>query len=113
MSGVDEAEVFKRVTAVIVKVLDVDEADVKMESDLLKDLGADSIDRMTLDTAVVRQHPCERQTVVEIVPHRLRAIQIEFFATFPQHQQAGDVIDLGIHHHHRRNTGVTNGASGL
>ena len=52
MSGVDEAEVFKRVTAVIVKVLDVDEADVKMESDLVKDLGADSIDRMTLVLAL-------------------------------------------------------------
>ncbi|MFM7107365.1 MAG: acyl carrier protein [Planctomycetaceae bacterium] len=53
MSGaVDEAEVFKRVSAVIAKVLDVDEASVKMESDLVADLGADSIDRMTLVMAL-------------------------------------------------------------
>jgi len=52
MSGMDEAEVFKQVTAVIVKVLDVDEAKVTMESDLVADLGADSIDRMTLVMAL-------------------------------------------------------------
>ena len=48
----DEADVFKRVSAVIVKVLDVDEASVTMESDLVADLGADSIDRMTLVMAL-------------------------------------------------------------
>lgn len=53
MSGtVDEAEVFKRVSAVVAKVLDVDEASVTMESDLTADLGADSIDRMTLVMAL-------------------------------------------------------------
>lgn len=53
MSGtVDEAEVFKRVSAVVAKVLDVDEASVTMESDLSADLGADSIDRMTLVMAL-------------------------------------------------------------
>ena len=53
MSGVmDEAEVFRRVSAVIAKVLDVDEATVTMESDLVADLGADSIDRMTLVMAL-------------------------------------------------------------
>jgi len=52
MSGVDEAEVFRRVTEVITKVLDVDAADVRMESDLVTDLGADSIDRMTLVMAL-------------------------------------------------------------
>lgn len=52
MSGMDEAEVFRRVTAVITKVLDVDESAVTMESDLITDLGADSIDRMTLVLAL-------------------------------------------------------------
>lgn len=53
MSGtVDESEVFKRVSAVVAKVLDVDEATVTMESDLAADLGADSIDRMTLVMAL-------------------------------------------------------------
>ena len=52
MSGMDEAEVFKQVTEVITKVLDVDAAQVTMESDLVADLGADSIDRMTLVMAL-------------------------------------------------------------
>lgn len=52
MSGMDEAEVLRQVTAVITKVLDVDESTVTMESDLVADLGADSIDRMTLVMAL-------------------------------------------------------------
>jgi len=48
----DEAEVFDRVTEVIVKVLDIDTARVTRESDLVADLGADSIDRMTLVMAI-------------------------------------------------------------
>lgn len=50
--GIDDADVFKRVAAVIVRVLDVDEASITMESDLVADLGADSIDRMTLVMAL-------------------------------------------------------------
>ena len=52
MSGMNETEVFRRVAAVVAKVLDVDEATVTMESDLVADLGADSIDRMTLVMAL-------------------------------------------------------------
>lgn len=50
--GVNEADVFKRISAVIAQVLDVDESTVTMESDLVADLGADSIDRMTLVMAL-------------------------------------------------------------
>ncbi len=50
--GVSETDVFKRIAAVIAKVLDVDEASVTMDSDLVADLGADSIDRMTLVMAL-------------------------------------------------------------
>ena len=53
MNGaVDESDVFKRVAEVVARVLDVDEASVSMESDLVADLGADSIDRMTLVMAL-------------------------------------------------------------
>lgn len=52
MSVVDEAKVLEQVKAVVAKVLDVDEASVTMESDLVADLGADSIDRMTLVMAL-------------------------------------------------------------
>ena len=52
MVGMDEAEVFARVTQVIAKVLDVDAARVTRESHLVDDLGADSIDRMTLVMAI-------------------------------------------------------------
>ncbi|MFM9024759.1 MAG: acyl carrier protein [Planctomycetaceae bacterium] len=48
----DEADVFDRVTEVIIKVLDVDPSRVTLESDLVADLGADSIDRMTLVMAI-------------------------------------------------------------
>jgi len=48
----DEADVFDRVTQVITKVLDVDPSRVTLESDLVTDLGADSIDRMTLVMAI-------------------------------------------------------------
>ncbi len=52
MSPMDEADVFDRVTEVITKVLDVDPSRVTLESDLVTDLGADSIDRMTLVMAI-------------------------------------------------------------
>lgn len=52
MSPMDEADVFDRVTEVIIKVLDVDPSRVTLESDLVADLGADSIDRMTLVMAI-------------------------------------------------------------
>ena len=52
MSPMDEADVFGRVTEVITKVLDVDPSRVTLESDLVADLGADSIDRMTLVMAI-------------------------------------------------------------
>ena len=53
MNGaVDESDVFKRVAEVVARVLDVDESSVTMESDLVADLGADSIDRMTLVMAL-------------------------------------------------------------
>ena len=52
MSPMDEADVFDRVTEVITKVLDVDPSRVTRESDLVADLGADSIDRMTLVMAI-------------------------------------------------------------
>lgn len=52
MSPMDEADVFDRVTEVITKVLDVDPSRVTLESDLVADLGADSIDRMTLVMAI-------------------------------------------------------------
>ena len=53
MNGaVNEADIFRRVAEVVAKVLDVDETAVKMESDLVADLGADSIDRMTLVMAL-------------------------------------------------------------
>lgn len=50
--GVDEDAIFKRVAEVVAKVLDVEESRVTMESDLVADLGADSIDRMTLVMAL-------------------------------------------------------------
>lgn len=50
--AVEEDEVFRRVAAVIAKVLDVGESTVTMDSDLVADLGADSIDRMTLVLAI-------------------------------------------------------------
>lgn len=50
--GVNEADVLTRVSGVIAKVLDVDEASIRLESDLVADLGADSIDRMTLVMAL-------------------------------------------------------------
>lgn len=52
MNRMDEAEVFGRVTEVITKVLDVEPSRVTLESDLVADLGADSIDRMTLVMAI-------------------------------------------------------------
>lgn len=52
MVAVDEAKVFDQVTEVIAKVLDVDTARMTRESDLVADLGADSIDRMTLVMAI-------------------------------------------------------------
>lgn len=52
MAAVSETDVFNRVTGVIARVLDVEESSVRMESDLVADLGADSIDRMTLVMAL-------------------------------------------------------------
>ncbi len=82
--GVDEGEVFRRVAAVIAQVLDVDESSVTMESDLVADLGADSIDRMTLVMAledafqqrVPEEHLPTLTTVgktVNFITERLRA----------------------------------------
>ena len=84
MSGVDEAEVLRQVTAVITKVLDVDAADVKMESHIVSDLGADSIDRMTLvmalEDAFQQRVPEEHlpslttvATIVQFITGRLQA----------------------------------------
>ena len=52
MGAMDEPEVFNRVTEVIARVLDVDADRVTLESHLVTDLGADSIDRMTLLMAI-------------------------------------------------------------
>lgn len=52
MGAMDEPEVFNRVTEVIARVLDVDADRVTRESHLVTDLGADSIDRMTLLMAI-------------------------------------------------------------
>ena len=82
--GIDEAEVFKRVTEVVTQVLDVNGASVTMESDLVADLGADSIDRMTLVMAledafqqrVPEEHLPTLTTVgktVHFITERLRA----------------------------------------
>ena len=84
MSGVDEADVLRQVTDVITKVLDVEAADVKMESHIVSDLGADSIDRMTLvmalEDAFQQRVPEEHLpslttvgTIVEFISGRLQA----------------------------------------
>ena len=47
-----QAELFKKITDVIVSKLEVKAEDVKMESEFSNDLGADSLDRVELVMAL-------------------------------------------------------------
>lgn len=52
MAENSDNSVFKRVKAVIVEVLDVEESKIALDSNMRNDLGADSIDLMTLIVAL-------------------------------------------------------------
>jgi len=51
-SSPTQSEVYKQITSVVAKVLDVEEASIKPESHFVNDLGADSLDRITLVMAL-------------------------------------------------------------
>lgn len=52
MAENSDNSVFERVKAVIVEVLDVEESKITLNSNMRNDLGADSIDLMTLIVAL-------------------------------------------------------------
>lgn len=51
-SSPTQSEVYKQITSVVAKVLDVEEGAIKPESNFVNDLGADSLDRITLVMAL-------------------------------------------------------------
>ncbi len=51
-SSPSNSEIYKRITSVVAKVLDVPEDSIKPESNYVNDLSADSLDRITLVMAL-------------------------------------------------------------
>ena len=59
------------------------------------------------------KHARQRQRLRQVGQHVGGRIQGQGRAALAQHQQAGHVVDLGIHQQHGRNTGIAHGAGGL
>ena len=57
--GIDRSEVEKKVTAIIVEQLGIEESEVKTESSFIDDLGADSLDTVELVMAFEEEFNCE------------------------------------------------------
>lgn len=51
--------VFEKIQAIIAKELDVDPAKITMDTDIVEDLGADSLDAVELVMAVEEEFGCE------------------------------------------------------
>ncbi len=57
--GIDRSEVEKKVTAIIVEQLGIEESEVKTESSFIDDLGADSLDTVELVMAFEEEFDLE------------------------------------------------------
>ena len=73
-------------------------------------IGAQGVHR---EAAVVREDARDGKAVRQIGQHLGRGQQGQGAGAFPQHQQARDVVNLGVHQQHGSDAAVALGAGGL